>query len=385
VHRLLTGALVVTDAWAQVSTIFLSYAAADRTRVEPLVKALEAHGFDVWWDRDISLGESYHRVIEQALARAVCAVVVWSHHSIGSEWVANEASEARKRGILVPALLDEVEPPLEFRHLQSATLFAWQGGMDDSSMQQLISAVRRVAERGGATVPSPVVRQRDARMAKSWWETPAGWAVGAAALLLAAALLVLVLRGTGVIGGATSAPDVVATESSPASAPAGGAVSPAAPSAARPVTAPAGTIDLLDVSEGAQIVAANEAGWRNYLYARDEPYCSVISTNGFVTFAFRDERRARFDRIGVFVEATSGDNVKTVELYASDESDRGPFQKLGTFTVPNFRNERQPFHEFTFEPVTARYVKLVAVDWQQGAGGRPNGIVCTMRLLGTLQ
>ena len=147
---------------------------------------------------------------------------------------------------------------------------------------------------------------------------------------------------------------------------------------------PAGTIDLLDVSDGAQIVAASEAGWKAYIYARDEPTCSVISTNGFVTFAFRDERPARFNRIGVFVEATSGYNLKTVELYASDESDRGPFRKVGTFTVPNFRNERQPFHEFTFDPVTARYVKLVAVDWQEGAG-RPNGYLCSMRLLGTLQ
>ena len=375
-----------------MSTVFLSYAAADRARVEPLVKALEAHGFDVWWDRDISLGESYHRVIEQALQRAVCAVVVWSRDSIGSEWVANEASEARKRGILVPALLDDVEPPLEFRHLQSATLFAWQGAIEDSSLQQLISAVRRVAERGGTPVSSPALRRPEARAVKSWWETPAGWAVSAAALLLAATLLVLVLRGTGLIGGAAPAPDAVATEPSPAPAPAGGAVSPATPvgvspappAGARPSSAPAGTIDLLDVSDGAQIVAANEAGWKAYIYARDEPTCSVISTNGFVTFAFRDERPARFDRIGVFVEATSGYNVKTVELYASDESDRGPFRKIGTFTVPNFRNERQPFHEFTFDPVTARYVKLVAVDWQEG-GGRPNGNVCTMRLLGTLQ
>jgi len=367
-----------------MSTVFLSYAAADRARVEPLVKALEADGFDVWWDRDISLGESYHRVIQQALERAACAVVVWSHHSIGSEWVTNEASEARKRGILVPALLDDVEPPLEFRHLQSATLFAWQGAMDDSSLQQLISAVRRVAERGGAPMSSPAVRRPSARTVKSWWETPAGWAVSAAALLLAATLLVLALRGTGLIGDAAPATDAVATEPSPAPAPAGGAVSPAPPGGARPASAPAGTIDLLDVSDGAQIVAASEAGWKAYIYARDEPTCSIISTNGFVTFAFRDERRARFDRIGVFVEATSGYNVKTVELYASDESDRGPFEKIGTFTVPNFRNERQPFHEFAFEPVTARYVKLVAVDWQEGAG-RPNGNICTMRLLGILQ
>mgnify|MGYP001462714753 FL=1 len=368
-----------------MSRIFLSYAATDRARVEPLVRAMEAHGFDVWWDRDISLGESYHRVIEEALERAACAIVIWSHNSVGSEWVTNEASEARKRGILVPARLDEVEPPLEFRHLQSASLFAWQGAIDDPEVQQLISAVRRVVGRGGAPTTPPVGRRVEMRTARSWWETPAGWAVGAAALLLAAALFVLVLRGTGLIGSGTPAPEELAAQSNSTAEPAQTAAPTAASGGARrPAKPPTGTINLLDVRDGAQIVAANEAGWKDYIYARDAPYCSVISTNGFVTFAFRDERQARFDTLGVFVEATSSYNVKTVELYASDASERGPFQKVGTFVVPNFRNERQPFHEFTFEPVTARYVKLVAVDWQEG-GGRPNGNVCTMQLLGTLQ
>jgi hypothetical protein len=369
-----------------MSIIFLSYAATDRARVEPLVKAMEAHGFDVWWDRDISLGESYHRVIEQALERAACAIVLWSHNSVSSEWVTNEASEARKRGILVPALLDQVEPPLEFRHLQSANLFAWQGAVDDPELQHLLRAVQRVVERSGGPLPPPVKRGGDVQTAKSWWETPAGWAVGAAALILAVGLFVTALSTAGFIGRPTSSPLEPDAQSNSTGEPTRPATSAAVSNgASRPANPPAGTINLLDVRDGAQIVAASEAGWKNYLYGRDEPYCSVISTNGFVTFAFRDERRARFDRIGVFVEATNGSNVKTVELYASDESDRGPFQKLGAFTVPNFRNERQPFHEFTFEPVTARYVKLVAVDWQEGGGGPPNGIVCTMRLLGTLQ
>jgi HAMP domain-containing protein len=371
-----------------MSSIFLSYAATDRARVEPLVKAMEARGFDVWWDRDISLGESYHRVIEQALERAACAIVIWSHNSVSSEWVTNEASEARKRGILVPALLDQVEPPLEFRHLQSANLFAWQGAMDDPEVQQLIRAVQRVVERGGTPMPPPPVGRRgDAGPAKSWWETPAGWAVGAAALILATGLLIVALSTTGLIGRPTRSPVEPAAQSDSAGRPAATTASSAsAPSdgASRPANPPAGTINLLDVRDGAQIVAANEGGWKDYLFARDKPYCSVISTGGFVTFAFRDEGRARFDRLGVFVEATNSSNVKTVELHASDESDRGPFQKVGTFIVPNFRNERQPFHEFTFAPVTARYVKLVAVDWQERAGG-PNGLVCTMQLMGTLQ
>ena len=89
------------------------------------------------------------------------------------------------------------------------------------------------------------------------------------------------------------------------------------------------------------------------------------------------------DRLGVFVEATSGYNAKTVELYASDQSDQGPFEKVTTIAVPNYRNERQKMHEFRFDPVTARYVKLVVVDWQSG-GGAPNGNVCTMELYGSL-
>jgi hypothetical protein len=188
-----------------MNSIFVSYASVDRARVEPFVRSLEAHGFDVWWDRDISYGDSYHRVIEQALKGAHCAIVVWSTQSVSSEWVANEASEARKRGILVPVLLDEVEPPLEFRHLQSARLLDWSGTADDPLLQQLIGAVRRVAERGSLSVP-PIAdfRATKERSSKSWWETPAGWAVGGAALLVATSLFVFALRAAGLIG--TSAP-----------------------------------------------------------------------------------------------------------------------------------------------------------------------------------
>jgi hypothetical protein len=370
-----------------MSSIFVSYASVDRARVEPFVRALEAHGFDVWWDRDISYGDSYHRVIEQALKGASCAIVVWSTQSVGSEWVTNEASEARKRGILVPVLLDEVEPPLEFRHLQSARLPDWAGAAEDPLLQQLIGAVRRVAERGSVTVPPATdLRPTNERSGKSWWETPAGWAVGGAALLLAAGFFVLALRGAGLFGSPASS---AAVDSPPTA----GRTETATTSPAAPASSPAGVgnaaarssgaINLLDLDEAAQIVAASEAGWKDYIFGQRKLYCSVISTGGFVTFAFRGERPARFDRFGIFVDYTSSSNVKTVELHVSDESERGPFRKIGTFTVPNYRNERQPFHEFALEAVTARYVKFVIVDWQNPNG--PNGNVCTMELLGTLQ
>ena len=42
-------------------------------------------------------------------------VVVWSEHSIESEWVRSEVEEGVVRGILVPVLVDDVQPPLTHR------------------------------------------------------------------------------------------------------------------------------------------------------------------------------------------------------------------------------------------------------------------------------
>jgi hypothetical protein len=183
-------------------------------------------------------------------------------------------------------------------------------------------------------------------------------------MLVAAGFFLLTLRAVGFLGSSTPAPTGLADRSNAAtSAQPSAAVPPAAAPAAGSSTPRAeGTINLLNVKEGAHIVAANEAGWKDYIF----------------------ERPAQFDRLGVFVDATSSYHVKTVELHVSDDSERGPFRKIASFTVPNYRNERQPFHEFPFAPVSARYVKLVAIDWQDRPGG-PNGNVCTMQLLGTLQ
>ena len=36
-----------------MNDVFVSYKAEDRGRLKPLVAALEAEGFDVWWDAHI--------------------------------------------------------------------------------------------------------------------------------------------------------------------------------------------------------------------------------------------------------------------------------------------------------------------------------------------
>jgi len=105
-----------------MSDIFISYSNEDKERVRPLVRLLEEQGWTVWWDRKIPPGKTFAQVIEEAIEQARCVLVVWSVHSVKSDWVTTEAAEGVRREILVPILIDEVPIPLEFRRIQAAKL-----------------------------------------------------------------------------------------------------------------------------------------------------------------------------------------------------------------------------------------------------------------------
>ena len=119
---------------AQVPDIFVSYASEDRERIRPLVDALAAGGWSVWWDRQIGVGTTFDQEIEQALDTSRCVVVAWSTDSVASEWVRTEAHEGLDRGVLVPVRLDDVKPPLAFRRKQCVDLY-------DVGVTGLVSAV----------------------------------------------------------------------------------------------------------------------------------------------------------------------------------------------------------------------------------------------------
>lgn len=108
-----------------MAEIFVSYASEDRERARELADVLAARGWSVWWDRKIPLGQSFDAVIEKALGEAKCVVVLWSAFSAGSEWVRNEASEGKRRKILVPVFIEPVDAPLAFRLLNGANLCDW--------------------------------------------------------------------------------------------------------------------------------------------------------------------------------------------------------------------------------------------------------------------
>jgi formylglycine-generating enzyme required for sulfatase activity len=136
-----------------MSEIFISYSSEDRQRVIPLVKALEARGWSVWWDRIIPPGKTYYKVIEEALQAAGCLIVLWTRTSVKSDWVRTEAAEGERREILIPALLDDAEIPLEFKRIQAADLIGWRGEADHAGFQELIKAVAGLIGPAGTKSP----------------------------------------------------------------------------------------------------------------------------------------------------------------------------------------------------------------------------------------
>jgi len=126
--------------------VFVSYKAEDRTRLAPLVAALEAEGFNVWWDAHIGGGANWREDIQEHLNAAKCVIVAWTKRSVAREgnFVRDEATRAQRRGTYLPVRLDAVEPPLGFGEVQALSLIGWKGDVDGPQLKSVVDAVRNV-------------------------------------------------------------------------------------------------------------------------------------------------------------------------------------------------------------------------------------------------
>jgi hypothetical protein len=187
--------------------IFVSYAHQDRARVQILVSALAAEGWNVFWDRTIPAGETWRSYIGAPLAAAPVVVVCWSKDSVASDWVEQEADAAAKRKALVPVLIDPVEPPLGLRHVHMADLVAWLadggGKLPDALRTGILRKLRAASE---APAKPPSVSPALPTPAKPLAASPRwiGWA--AVAAIAAAVAGVSQLWSPGALRSGTVAP-----------------------------------------------------------------------------------------------------------------------------------------------------------------------------------
>lgn len=146
-----------------VAKVFLSYASEDRDKVQLIAQAIERQGWSTFWDTKLIPGDQYRDVLHRELDAAGCVLVLWSRHSVGSRWVRDEASRGAKRGVLVPARIDDVEIPLGFGEAHTANLIEWDGRLSGTGLDQLLVGVERVLS-GGGTPP----RRRPREDLRSW-------------------------------------------------------------------------------------------------------------------------------------------------------------------------------------------------------------------------
>src|SRR5688572_26817063 len=138
------------------ATVFLSYARADRVRAEQMADDLAKAGHTVWWDALIEGGAQFAASIRAALEEADVVMVLWSKHSVDSDWVRDEAALGRDRHRLVPLTLDATQPPLGFRQYQAIDLSHWRGRFDAPE----IAAISRAIALATGQPPPPAIPTR---------------------------------------------------------------------------------------------------------------------------------------------------------------------------------------------------------------------------------
>jgi TolB-like protein/Tfp pilus assembly protein PilF len=140
-----------------MADVFVSYARVDKARVAPIVAAIEAQGWTVWWDPEIAAGQLFDDQIETQLAAAKCVLVVWTPTSVASRWVRGEAREAADRGILVPVRFDEARLPMDVRALHTTDLDKWADDPASPPFQEVLRALGgMMARRTEARVEAPL-------------------------------------------------------------------------------------------------------------------------------------------------------------------------------------------------------------------------------------
>lgn len=146
---------------ASEAFVFVSYAHDDKARVARLIDELASRGIRIWWDGNIDPGSPWRHAIQTHLDAAVCTLVVWTEHSVDSDFVCSEASWGAP---LVPVKLDAAARiPVGFTEYQYSDLTCWKGG-SSLELDQLVSTLSKFIQRGPRPIDEWTLKYQDSQV-----------------------------------------------------------------------------------------------------------------------------------------------------------------------------------------------------------------------------
>ena len=130
--------------------LFISYSRTDKSVAQMVADALKNEGYDVFWDVDIPPGQRFDAYILSELQQSDAAIVLWSTHSVASDYVKEEAEYAKTQSQLVPVRIDDTGLPFGFARIQTTDLIHWEGSTRDPEWRRVVDAIEsslRIRER----------------------------------------------------------------------------------------------------------------------------------------------------------------------------------------------------------------------------------------------
>jgi hypothetical protein len=129
-----------------MADVFISYARADRARVECVNHALRELDLEVWIDVRLAPGERFDDAIAREAHAARAMLVCWTRTAAASDWVRDEAMIGRERKVLVPVKLEPCALPFGFAQLQTEDLSHWNGALNDPIWLNVLSRLQELTK-----------------------------------------------------------------------------------------------------------------------------------------------------------------------------------------------------------------------------------------------
>lgn len=146
-----------------MAEVFISYSQKERERVAPIAARLAELGVEAWFDREISAGESFGRVIREKLKEAKAVLVCWSPEAIQSQWVDAEADYAREANNYVPVFVAPCALMPPFNRIHTDDLSGWNGSASDPTWLKLVERIAKLLGRDGVAAAARAFAVNDDR------------------------------------------------------------------------------------------------------------------------------------------------------------------------------------------------------------------------------